>query len=116
MKNRTSLIALALLASLLTGCFRHPSAGTNNFTELGVVKASDGVPSRHVLADGRICVITPTFFSDGKAKLSLTANWTNSSGTTHYSRPLETQIVADRTTILSMGNDILLSLTLHESK
>jgi hypothetical protein len=116
MKNRTSLIAFALLVSLFTGCSRQPAEGSNKFTDLGVVKASNGVPSRHVLADGRVCVITPTFLNDSKAKLSMAVKWTNSPGAIVNCRSLETRIAVDETTLLSMDNDTIISLTLHESK
>ena len=74
MKNRTSLIALALLALAFAGCSKHSSAAAvahPKVYDLGVVEVSDGIQSRHDLGGGRVCIITPAIQKDGSVLLSM---------------------------------------------
>ena len=72
MKNRTSLIALALLAFVFDGCSKHsPDAARPKVQDLGVVEVSDGIQSRHDLGGGRVCIITPAIQKDGSVLLSM---------------------------------------------
>jgi hypothetical protein len=56
----------------LAGCSTHSSdaaAANLKNLNLGVVEISDGIPSRHDLGDGKICIITPTIQKDGSVVL-----------------------------------------------
>jgi hypothetical protein len=74
MKNRTSLIVLALLALAFAGCSRHSPVAVvahPKVYDLGVVEVSDGIQSRHDLGGGRVCIITPAIQKDGSVLLSM---------------------------------------------
>ena len=73
MKNRTSLIALTLLALTFAGCFKHSASTTAKQTDwdLGVVEISDGVQIQRDLGGGRVCTIMPAIQKDGSVLLSL---------------------------------------------
>ena len=74
MKNRTSLIALTLLALAFAGCSKHsPDAAVARpkVYDLGVVEVSDGIQSRHDLGGGRVCIISPAIQNDGSVLLSM---------------------------------------------
>ena len=76
-----SLFTLVLLASLFAGCSKHsPTAAIPKNNNLGVIEVSDVIPSSHILADGRVCTITPTILADGNVKLATTIIETNASG------------------------------------
>jgi len=69
MKYHTPLITAALLVSLFTGCSKHSSAAASpKVMDLGVVEFSDGKPIRHDLDGGKVCVISPTVFTNGSAR------------------------------------------------
>ena len=76
MTCRTSLLTLALVAALFTGCSKHSpqesAAPRPKVTNLGVVEVSDGKPSRHDLGGSRVCIITPTVQKDGSVLLAMT--------------------------------------------
>jgi hypothetical protein len=113
---RTSLIALALLATLFAGCSKHsPAAASPKVTNLGVVEVSDGIPSRHVLADGRACDMTPTILKDGRIKLVMSIGDTNASGG-RLTYSLATVFSADQATLFAFDKDNEINLTLHISK
>jgi hypothetical protein len=74
MRNRSSLIVLALLALAFAGCSKHPPVAAIEHPkvyDLGVVEVSDGIQSRHDLGDGRVCIITPAVQKDGSVLLSM---------------------------------------------
>jgi hypothetical protein len=75
MTNKTSLLTIALMASLFTGCSKQTpmeSASPNpKVAQLGVVEVSDGKTSRHDLGNGRICTITPTVLPGGMVALEM---------------------------------------------
>jgi hypothetical protein len=113
MRHCTSLFALALLASLLAGRSKHsPTAVVPKITDLGVVEVSDGIPSRHLLADGRACVMTPTVLKDGKVKLVTRIGDTNAAGIRHI-YTLTTDLSADQATTFAFDQDNVINLTLH---
>jgi hypothetical protein len=68
MNRTTSLIVLTSLTIALAGCAKHSQARSIN--DLGVIDVSSGKPSSHTLADGRVCIITPTVLSDGSVSLA----------------------------------------------
>ena len=85
MNHRASLILLASLTWLFTGCSKHsPAAATvrPQVPELGVVEVTDGVTSRHDLGLGRVCVLKPTVNKDGSVLLAMTIEETDSAGGT----------------------------------
>ena len=78
MIQRTPLIPLALLALGFTftfaGCSKPSSAAATarpHVYDLGVVEVSDGVPSRHDLGGGRVCIATPTVQKDGTVLIAM---------------------------------------------
>ncbi len=80
MKTSTPLIILASLTLTFTGCSKHSqTASLPKNNDLGVVDISSGKPSRHLLADGRACTITPTSLPDGHVRLATTIDETNGS-------------------------------------
>ena len=66
MKYHTSLITAALLASLFTGCSKHPPAAPK-VTNLGVVEVSDGSTNRIDIGGGKVCVVKSFILKDQKA-------------------------------------------------
>jgi hypothetical protein len=111
MKHCLAPVAIALTLAFFLGCSRQPYVN-----DLGVVKASDGVSCRYLLPGGTVCVIKPTFYNDGKAGLFLSATRTNWFGLSVTSDSLQTQIAVDQTTIIALGKNTIISLTLLESK
>jgi hypothetical protein len=79
MKYRTSLIPLAFLALAFAGCSSPSPDAARPATalaypkhhDLGIVEVSDGIPSRHDLGGGRVCIITPAILKDGSIFLSM---------------------------------------------
>jgi len=74
MGNRSSLLALTLLALAFAGCSRHSpnaAAARPQTYDLGVVEVSDGIQSRHDLGAGRVCQINPAIQKDGSVLLSM---------------------------------------------
>jgi hypothetical protein len=74
MKHLTSLIALTLLPLAFAGCSKNPpnAAGARlEVYDFGVVEVSDGIPNRHDLGGGRVCIITPAIQKDGSVLLSM---------------------------------------------
>lgn len=69
---RTLLLAMAMAASLWAGCSRHspPESAAPKFVSLGVVELSSGMPSRHDLGGGTVCVITVEPLGPGNVELS----------------------------------------------
>ena len=67
MKYYTLLISVALAASLLSGCSKHPSAdGTKPIVvALGEVQVSDGGTNRIDIGDGRSCIVRS--YTSGRA-------------------------------------------------
>ena len=83
MKNRTSLVAIGVIALLLAGCSKHSQmVSFPKSNDLGVIDVSSGKPSSHTLADGRVCTITPTVLPDGNVRLATTINEINASRAT----------------------------------
>jgi hypothetical protein len=114
MKNCTPLIIVALLVALLTGCSKHSqTAVVQKITDLGIIAVSNGIPSRHILADGRTCVMTPTVLPGGhQIELATRITDTNAAGTRHvYS--LTTYFTSDQATTFAFDSNNVISLTLH---
>ena len=110
MKNRISLIALALLALAFAGCSKHsPAAAVTHpkVYDLGVVEVSDGIQSRHDLGGGRVCIITPAIQKDGSVLLSMSVE---ESGNVLASPRAQTR--SDMPVQISVG-DIGIGLTPH---
>ena len=115
MKVYTSLFTLTLSASLLTGCSRHsPTTALPKNNDLGVIEVSGSKPSSHVLADGRVCTITPTILADGNVKLATTIIETNASVVTQSSLDFESPVL-DRAMTFGL-KDTVFTVTLHRSK
>jgi hypothetical protein len=115
MKLCTALFTLALLASLFTGCSKHsPTAAIPKSTDFGVIEVSDGISSSHILADGRVCTITPTVLKDGNVELATTIIETNASGVRRSSNVLESPV--DRAVTFAFDKDTVITLTLHNPK
>ena len=74
MKNRTSLIAVTLLALVVAGCSKHSpdTAGAHpKVQDLGVVEVSNGIQTRHDLGGGRVCIVTPAIQKDGSVLVAM---------------------------------------------
>lgn len=116
MKHCTSLFTLALLASLFTGCSKHsPATAIPKNNDLGVIEVSDGKPSSHILADGRVCTITPTILADGNVKLATTIIETNASGVKRSSLDFESPAV-DRPMTFGFDKSTVITVALHIPK
>lgn len=116
MKHHTLLSAIALVASLFTGCSKNsPAAAGPKVMDLGIVDISNGVASRHVLADGRVCDMTPTILHDGRVKLVATIDNTNAAGA-RVAYSLTTVLPADQATLLALDQNNVVGLTLHTPK
>ncbi|MGC9944685.1 MAG: hypothetical protein ABSE48_22920 [Verrucomicrobiota bacterium] len=112
MKHPGAFLILALLSCLLAGCSRHSSSSPGpGVTDLGVVDISDGVPIRHDLNHGRVCVINPTVAKDGSVNLSITVLETNSAGISTRS-VLNIEALPDRAVEIAAG-DCAIGLTPH---
>ena len=115
MKHGTSLFALALLASLLTGCSRHSStAAIQKNTDLGIVEVSVGVPGSHILADGRVCTIKPTLSKNGNVELAATVVETNTSGVKRLSSVFASPV--DTAMTFAFDENTVITLTIHTAK
>jgi hypothetical protein len=113
MKKYISLVVLASFTLAFAGCSKHsPTSAVPKNTDLGVVEVSDGIPSSHLLADGRACVMTPTILKDGRVKLAIRVGDTNAASI----HTLSTYFVADQATIFAFDQSNIISLTLHISK
>src|ERR1017187_9166016 len=113
MKIKTPLIALTLLALVFAGCSKHSptaSALPKNI-DLGVIEVSGGIPSSHILADGRVCTITPSILADGNVKLATTIIETNASGVKRSSLDFESPV--DRAVTFAFDKDTVFTVTLH---
>ena len=120
MKNRKSLIITAFLVALLTACSKHsppaakatPAVPPNLIAaKLGVVEVSDGVPSRHDIGDGRVCIIKPTILKDGDIMMAISVAETNGLGDKTISS-LRLETLSDQA--VDMANGIIaVSLTAH---
>jgi hypothetical protein len=74
MKNHISLVVLASVTLILDSCSKHSSITTPASTkdlDLGVVEVSDGIPSRHDLGDGKVCIVTPTIQKENTVVLEV---------------------------------------------
>jgi hypothetical protein len=111
MKSHAPLVILALLILSITGCSKHSQkASFSKTNDLGIIDVSSGNPSSHILADGRICTVTPTVLPGGNVSLAITINETNASGVTHSSLVFEAPadrraytIGFDKDTVLTMA-------------
>ena len=115
MKHGTSLFALALLASRFTGCSRHsPATAIAKNNDFGTIEVSDGIPSSHVLADGRVCTIKPTLLKNGNVELAATIIETNASGVKTSSNVFESPV--DQPMTFAFDENTVITLTLHTAK
>jgi hypothetical protein len=113
-KNFTPLIIATFFAALLTGCSKHSqTAEVPKVTDLGIIAVSNGVPSSHIIADGRVCVMTPTLLPGGhQIELATSISNTDAAGTRHvYS--LTTYFTPDQATTFSFDSNDVIRLTLH---
>lgn len=118
MKPRVLIPVLILLAALpwLSGCIGHRHGGHRaTFTDLGVVDATSGVPIRRLLADGRECIIVPSFINHTTVEIHFTANSRHANGLP-YTYTLVTTLAADQKSLLTIDHNSTISLTLHESE
>jgi len=116
MRRYLPLLAMTVLALLFTGCTKQSSAAArpkNN--DLGVIEVVDGKPSSHLLADGRVCTITPSILSDGNVKLSATIAETNASGITRKTLILESPAV-DHPMTFACDKRTVITVALHLPK
>ena len=67
MKNRTSLVIVALLASMFVGCSKH-SSPPPKVADLGVVEVTNGGTNRVTSEDGRIFVVRSLIVKDPKVR------------------------------------------------
>ena len=69
MKHHIPFITAALLASLLTGCSKHPPVAAANpkVIDLGVVEVSDGSTNRIDIGGSKVCVVKSFILKDQKA-------------------------------------------------
>jgi hypothetical protein len=112
MTYRASLTTGALLVSLLTGCSRHSPAVTSpQVMDLGVVEISDGALNRHDLGGGRVLLVTPTVFTNGRVRLALAVEETDATGAIRKSEA-QVQTSPDIATRFSLA-EIDFSLTAH---
>ena len=114
MTFRTSLIAGALLISLVIGCSKHSqTAVAPKFTDLGTIEVANGKSSSHVLTDGRTCVLTPTVLPGGhQIQLEASIRDTNAAGT-KYVQSLTTYFTPDQATTFAFDSNSVISVTLH---
>ena len=73
MKYFTWLTALALIFASV-GCSKHSEKAVATLPvvqDLGVIKVSDGVPSRHDLGNDKVCIIDPSIQKDGTVMLDM---------------------------------------------
>ena len=109
---RTSLIAGALLLSLVIGCSRHSQTAAPKVTDLGI-QVADGKSSSHVLADGRTCVLTPTVLPGGhQIQLEASVKETNATGVRHV-ESLTSYFPPDQAVAFTFDSNNVISLTLH---
>jgi hypothetical protein len=114
MKYRTSLIAGALLVSLVIGCSKHSQApAALKVTDLGTIEVADGKSSSHVLVDGHTCILTPTVLPGGhQIQLEASIRDTNAAGT-RYVYSLTSYFTPDQSTTFTFDSNNVISLTLH---
>jgi hypothetical protein len=122
MKNRTSLIIVALLTSLVAGCSKH-SPPAPKVADLGVVEVADGGTNRVTSSDGRVFVVRSMILKDQKATvggketvlkgqtivLMISQEQTDSHGVTHLTQeqnigatPGQTVGISDGVTSISI--------------
>ena len=108
MKNRTPLIALAILVLAFDGCSKHSGSTAPKNFDLGVIEVSGGKPNSQILVDGRGCTITPTVMRDGNVNLEATLLETNASGVKRLSRSIQVPGAPfNQPYTITIGNDIL---------
>ncbi len=117
MNYHTSLFVAALVASTLVGCSKHSTTtAVPKATDWGIIEVSDGVSSRHTLADGRVCTLTPTILPGGH-QVQLATSITNmEAGGARYVFSLTTFFTPDTQTTFAFDPSNVISLTLHITK
>ena len=99
MKNRTSFVIVALLASMFAGCSKH-SPPAPKVADLGVVEVTNGGTNRVASEDGRVFVVKSLILKDQKVMadgketilkgqtivLMISQEQTDSHGVTHLSQ------------------------------
>lgn len=111
MNHYTLPVIAALLVSLFTSCSRHsPEATSPKFKDLGVVEISNGTPIHKDLGGGRGCIITPTVYTNGSVRLTITIEETNSAGVVRILARPTGQNMAGQEMAVSAG-DIGIRLT-----
>lgn len=117
MKHHTLFSLAVLVALLLLGCSKHPNITiVPQKTDWGVVEVIDSVSSSHILADGRVCTLTPTIIPGGH-QVQLATSITNmqADGARHvYS--LTSYFYTDQATTFAFDPSNTITLTLHISK
>src|ERR1700747_3087021 len=73
MKIRTPLVVLVIALAFAGGTKHSPGAAAGNpkSLNLGVIEISNGLPSRHDLGDGKVCIVTPTIQKDDSIVLDV---------------------------------------------
>jgi len=117
MKYRASLIVAGLAASTLVGCSKHSTTkAVPKSTDWGIIEVSDGVSSRHTLADGRVCTLTPTILLGGH-QIQLATKITNmEAGGARYVLSVTTFFTPDERATFTFDPSNVISLKLHISK
>ena len=116
MKYYASLFTLAALALVFTGCSKSSTtAALPKNNDLGIIEVSGGKPSRHILADGKVCTITPTILANGNVKLATTITETNAAGVKQSSLDFESR-AGDRPMTFSFDDSTVITVALHISK
>jgi hypothetical protein len=106
MKTHIPLITAALLASIFTGCSKHPQV-----VDLGLVKVSAGRPAYQDLGGNRACVITPTMLESNLVRLDITIQATNSIGGVDRVAETMVDVPVGKPRLISIGHSFDLRLT-----
>ena len=106
MKTHTPLIIAALLASIFTGCSKHPQVA-----DLGIVKISAGTPAYQDLGGSRACVITPTMLESNMVRLAITIQATNSAGVVERVATTSVDVPVGKPRSISIGDNFDIRLT-----
>lgn len=113
MRFSTLLVVVASLGLAFTGCSKQPSsAGLPKRNDLGTIDVSSGKPSRHTLADGRVCTFTPTILPGG---VSLATSIVETDGPATRSKTLTFEAPADgRAYTFGFDESTVITVALHK--
>jgi len=113
MSKRTLPVVLASFVLVFAGNIAPAqTASIPKKNDLGVIDVSADGPSSHILADGRVCTVTPSILPGGKASLAATIIETNASGVKRSSLALELP-VDGRVTTFAFDKDTVMTVALE---